>query len=176
MNGDSSPGIVTAMQEAIRALRYVRPEFDHTLAIFCEQYPGRNPKEIGRKVRSFGAQLSHAEKRSLGIRSFVRFGRLSQEMLTDRGLGDPVHSIDATVGRALLTEARSAAIAAAQETSAAPTQLCISAPFRDCPGCSRLAGCAFPPGEPLALPPLDCDREVCTLLVEPRVDSLAAVA
>jgi hypothetical protein len=163
------------VREAIFKLGYVNPQYDHTLAILLDEFPGEHPFKIARWFRSQGEPLSEQERRKYGIRKTAYFSRAAFDSLTERGKQNPLHALDITLLRASLSYLRAKNIQSAKDrrnlTENATVVLSVLGTFPDCHGCNRLNKQRIDIDDVAALiPPADCNREACAIVVMPRVE------
>ena len=159
--------------EAIAGLGYIRPEFDAALAIMLEANEGLHPREIARKYRKNGEQLSANEKRALGLRSNAFLSREALESLTKKGRSNIKDAHTTTLLRAMFGFFRARMIADAKKADIHQFKV-LSGP-RGCPACDRLEGQLISANEAAFLPPPDCAREACSITLFPWKDFLAGV-
>lgn len=161
------------VQEAIAGLGYIKPEYDMALAIMLEANEGANPVEIARTFRKNGEQLSIDEKRALELRSNAFFSRAALESLTDKGRSNIKDAHATTLLRAMFGFFRARTIADAKKYNV--HQFKVMRSHKNCPACDRLEGELMSSNEAAFLPPTDCAREACSLVLYPWKDFLAGV-
>jgi hypothetical protein len=161
------------VQESIAALGYIKPEFDTALAIMLEANEGQHPKEIARRYRKNGEQLTDDEKRSLGLRAGTFYAREALESLTEKGRSNIKDAHATTLLRAMFGFFRDRTIAGAK--AADIHQFRVSSSHAGCPACDRLNGQLISSNEAAFFPPPDCAREACSVWLEPWKDFLAGV-
>lgn len=165
------------VQEAISSLGYVRPEYDTAIAIIMEAKEGYHPRDVALAYRKIDPQLSTDSKRSLGLRANTFFSQEAYDCLTAKGLGQPVDGLATTILRAMFSYFRDRHVAQGQKSVASglPGWFKISRLHQDCAGCDRLDGTGLSSNEVAMLPPSDCQREACSLLIIWQVDWLADI-
>jgi hypothetical protein len=161
------------VQESIRGLGYIKPEFDAALAIMLEANEGQNPNEIARRYRKYGDQLSADEKRALGLRSNAFFSREALQSLTEKGRRNLKNAHGITLMRAMFRFFRDRTIADAN--AADIHQFQVSRSHAGCPACDRLNGKLISSNEAAIFPPPDCAREACSAFLMPYKDFLAGI-
>jgi hypothetical protein len=126
------------VREAIHALGYVRPEYDHSLAILLDSRPGEHPHAIARFYRKLEPQIDAAKKKELGLRANTLFSVEAMQSLTDKGLKTPKHAHEVTLLRATFRYFHFQRIDAAKQLGA--HQFRVSTLIDGCPACRHLNG------------------------------------
>jgi hypothetical protein len=136
-------GALNRVREAIDALGYIKPEYDHTLAILIEGFPGEHPFAIAPWYRKQGNQLSPEDKRRYGIRRNAYFSRQAYDCLTEKGREKPIQALESTVLRATFGTLRDKNLEVAK-TLSVRTDLTVimkaHKAFDDCEGCRLIDG------------------------------------
>jgi hypothetical protein len=163
--------------EAVCALGYVKPEYDTAIAIMMEANEGYHPRDIALAYRKLDPQLSADEKRSLGLRANTFYSEEARNCLAEKGLSNPVDGLTKTILRAMFAVFRDRHVAMGQEIIAKGLEgwLDLSRCHPDCAGCDRLDGSRMYSNEIAQLPPCDCAREACSLLMVWKTDWLANI-
>jgi hypothetical protein len=167
-----------AVQEAIQVLGYLTRAAEPTILVMLQPVPVEHPRAICIRYRRTGEQLSHDEKRTLGVRANAFLSRQAFSELTERGKIKPLQAHELTLLRAEFTRSRKRTVDNLQKPEWG--QVRQHASFRhdpstlQCAGCKRLKALGKVAADSVQImPPIDCETETCNLAVSMDVDWLA---
>lgn len=164
----SSSSLFPFVDEAIKSLGYIKPNYTSELAeMLGADFGVVHPYQVARLFRQKGEQISNEEKRSLGLRSNTALSRAALNSLTEKGLRLPKQAIEITLLRAAFSGFRARAIEA---TPREPDWYVRATGLHPCRKCEELNGKNFLPTEISPLPPPGCEREACSLHLAARCD------
>jgi hypothetical protein len=173
MGWQSAMRYLPFVQDAVRELGYIKPEFDRPIAAVMEANEGQHPRAISLAYRKIGDQLTADEKRANGLRSNTFFSRESFESLTEKGICRIKEAHMLTMLHAVFAYFRRRAIDDAAKNGF--HQFTVFGAFKDCPGCTKLNGSIVGANQAAMLPPDGCAREVCALSIFPYKNFLEGI-
>ena len=164
-----------AALEAIDSLGYLLPSALPSILTLLQDAVVEHPKKVCARYRGTGAQLSHEEKRSAGVRANAFLSRQAFGELTERGKTIPLQAHELTLLRAEFTLCRKSLISRAEHPEFGPHTRFTHVQFSaGCRGCARLKNFGRVPAEYVQImPPIDCETETCNLMVDVHMDWLA---
>jgi hypothetical protein len=150
---------------------YVKSEYAPDLAIMMEELEGQHPHQIARAFRQVGTQLPKETKKLLGIRSNADMTEQAMNALTQRGLSEPLKSLEVTLLDASFDYFRHRA---AKDVNRPEFEgfasLVLERHIKNCSACDRLHGTTVNLADLEAIPPSDCIQETCGVMVRLEVD------
>jgi hypothetical protein len=162
-----------SVQDAIRELGYIKPEFDKPIAAVMEANEGQHPRAISLVYRKIGDQLTADEKRANGLRSNAFLSRESFESLTEKGICRIKEAHMLTMLHAGFAYFRHRAIEGAAKHGI--YQFKVFGAFKDCAGCREMSGSIVGANHAAMLRPHTCAREVCALSIFPYKNFLEGI-
>lgn len=160
-------------EEAVKALGYIEPSHTRTLALLQSLCVTHHPREVATKYRKRGEQLSREEKKALGLRSNAFYSREAFDALTDKGKKSPILAYENTLLRGSFSYFRSTSIASSVGVNHA--YLKYTSMFFDCDVCAKLNGQMIKPDQAHWMPPSNCDRDSCGIMLRLGIDFIASL-
>lgn len=155
-------------REAVRSLGYLKASFLPTLLPLIDLCGGHHPRQVATTYRKMGDQISKEEKRALGMRANAFMSRDMLDALTDRGRANAVEALTSTLTRAFFTRSRLASLRLGEDIPYSSWH--YAAMFSGCEGCQRLNKVLAVREPNSALPPVDCFRDGCAIMIRLDID------
>lgn len=155
-------------EEAVHSLGLIKPEAIGTIALLLTLCESHHPYQVATKFRKRGAQLSAAEKKSLGLRANAFMSYEARALLSPKGMCRPMDAHGVTLLRAALTNFRARTLLAHRPQK--HFSVLYSPLDANCQACSKLRKTVvdISTADPFPLP--GCQMEACNLSYTLHVD------